>query len=347
MSRPLVLKGTPLALDAYLRPAARFVQALIAVPATAALWWTEQWLWLPVPIALSFLVYELLFWSRGDRPTRLRIDGDHLTLEDPIRGRTLGIRRDEVEVARTSWRRVRGGSEAVVLLADRARPRLAIRFLLPGEPDARPEDVDLDAVDRALGGQGGVLRAVAPLDAVARQRFEDPRGLSRLREWVPAHAWRRTGLRTWTGEAPPLDLFGFHVQEPEGWLVLEGPSFELRRFGTGEVLAAGAWDPTGVGTRIRPVDLLLVADGEPATDRAEVPLIALTLAPGLTLHWAAPEARDLEVRPASPEDLHTHPPEGASLLWHLLRHAPRSRLPEALRRRLEAAGAGLPEPGAR
>lgn len=333
----LVLSGSPVDLDAALRRAARLVQAVVGVPATLALWWFEAWWWLPIPMVVSFVVYELLFWSRGDRPTTLRLTEVGVELVDTLRRQTLSVPWAEVEVATATWQRARYGSEVVVLLADARGPRIAVRFLVPTSPAPGVGDVDLDAADHVLGGQAGVIRSVAPFEVGARQRFEDPRGLAFVRRMSPPAAWGRTGLRVWTGEAPPLDPFGYHLGEPDGWLVLEGSRWVLRRWGTTEELASGVLDTLHAHRALRVCPIVLRAGDAPVD--AEIPLLALALTDTLRVYMPAPEgAPHAEPRAPTASDHHTHPPEGAALVWHILRNVPSAGWPVPLRDAVAASG---------
>jgi hypothetical protein len=323
------LRGSPVELEVYLRRGARAVQLLLAVPPTLLLWWGEAWFWVPIPLALSFLLYELLFWSRGDKPTVLQLTDEGLQLVDPWREGPVSVRWDEVELAKATWRRLRGGAEVTLLLASARGPRFAARFLLPGAPAPDPAwgDLDLEAADALLGGQGGVVRSVAPFELVARQRFEDPRALPLLRERLPADCWKKTGLRLWQGQEPALDAFGYHVDEPTGWLVLEGSHFELRKFGTTEVLFRGDIDSIEVFGATRKVSIVMGVAGPVDT---EVPLLGLRLG-GLRIWFPAPTAGPrAPAASLEPDHHHTHPPEGAALLGHVMAVLPRERWPSLL-----------------
>ncbi|MEQ1502966.1 MAG: hypothetical protein ABMB14_12085 [Myxococcota bacterium] len=350
----MVLHGERVDLDGYLRRAARAVQLLIAVPATIALWYAGWWWWVPIPLVASIGVYEALFWARGDRPTTLRLGPDGLSLDDPLRRQQLALRWDEVELATATWQRARGGSEVVVLLADRRGPRFAVRFLLPGGPALvpGPNDVDLDAADAILGGQAGVIRSVAPFEVIARQRFEHPVGFDYVRAALPPAVWRRTGLRVWTGAAPPLDLFGYHVEDPDGWLVLDGTDWTLRRYGADEVLATGDLTDLRAHQAARTVSIVVRLGTAPID--IEVPLIGLSLGAGVPAPpleagggpagpvrvWlpAPTGAKFADNRAIEATDRHTHPPEGAALVWHLLRTVTAGELPAAVRTAISAAG---------
>jgi hypothetical protein len=338
---PLELHGSPVELEVYLRRGARLVQLLLALPPTLTLWWWEEWFWVPIPLALSFLLYELLFWSRGDRPTVLQLTDEGLRLADPWREAPVSVRWDEVELAKATWRRVRPGAEVTLLLASARGPRFAARFLMSGGPSPASAwgDLDLEAADKLLGGQGGVVRSVAPFELVARQRFEDPRALALLREKLPADCWHKTGLRLWQGQAPALDAFGYHVDEPSGWLILQDTHWELRKSGTTEVLSRGDIDSLEVWGASRKVSIVLGVAGPVET---EVPMLGLGLGT-LRIWFPAPTAGPAAPPAAiEPTDQHTHPPEGAALLWHVLAVLPRDRWPPALHEMFTRSGSVPP-----
>ncbi len=331
MADNLVLRGTPTELDSYLKPVGRGLQLLLVVPVTLALWWLQAWWWLPLPLMLTELAYQLLFASRGDRPTELRLAPEAIELRDPLRDEVVRIDPRTVEVATATWRRLERGSEVVVLLADADGPGLAVRFTLPTPPQVLEHDVDVDEIDARLGGQAGVLKAVAPFERVARQRFTDPAGLRWLREALPPESWRRTGVRVWRGEAPPLSPFGFHLTEPSGWLVLDGDAFDLR----GPEPARGALArPLEATIRERLVSLLVKTEDGPEEEISRLPLLGLHLAAGLRVVFPAPAAVGRAAStPASAADLHTHAAEGAALIHHLWRVMPEGELPPLLRLR--------------
>jgi hypothetical protein len=334
-TKELRLTGSPVDFEVWLRRSARFAQLLVAVPATLTLAWLgSQWL-LPLPLAISFLVYEALFRARGDRPTTLVLTPERLEVADPLRGQTIAVDLGGIEVTTATWQRTRYGSEVVVLLADPTGPRAAVRFRVEEQPPVAPGHVDADAADLVLGGQGSVLRAVAPFEVIARQRFDDRRGIAFFRLTMPEATWARTGLRLWTGTAPALDAFGYHVTDAEEWLVLDGTRWTLRRAGTGEEVARGDLSSLEVTSRGRSLSLVLEAGSDP--ELVKIPLLAIALSPELRSHVPAPVAAPLAPeRAAAGTDRHTHPAEGAALLWHLLRHAP--ALPDPLRAAVAAAG---------
>lgn len=329
--RPHRSHGTPTELDTYLKPIARLTQLVVVLPATAVLWWLELWWWLPVPVLIAIVGYELLFWARGDRPTVLQLGPEQIELSDPVRGQTLSVSLDEIELATASWRRRGSGSEIVVLLADAVGPRLAVAFRLTTPPRVEPHDVDTDAADALLGGQAGILRAVAPFDRAARQRFDDPQAVRWLREHIPAQAWARTGLRIWRGEAPPLSPFGFYLEEPHGWLVLDALDWALID-PEGATLASGRLDTIEASALSRRAMLIQRGEDGPEELLTTIPLLGLRLGPDQIVHLPAPVATaDLSPRPARGDDLHTHAPEGAALVAHLRRVLPPTALPPVLR----------------
>lgn len=323
---PLELEGSPAELERMLRRGARWAQLLLALPPTLLLWWLGAWYWLPLPLAASFVLYELLFWWRGDAPLSLQLGEDGLRLLDSWKEAPLALDWSEVTLAKAFWRRTPEGAEVTTLLASERGPLFALRFLLLRDAAPEPGDVDLDAADALLGGQGGVIRSVAPVERVARQRFEDPRGLVYLRSRLPPEVWKRTGLRLWTGLAPALDPFGYHADEPSGWLLLEGRRWALHVPGTGEIAQRGNLASLALFSASRTVRMVSLS----GPVEAEVPLLGLDLG-GLRVWFPAPQAGPgLPPAELAPTDHHTHPPEGAALLWHLRAELPRERWPETL-----------------
>ena len=180
-----------------------------------------------------------------------------------------------------------------------------------------------------LGGQAGVLRSVAPFDRTARQGFADPTLLRRIRAAVPRSAWDRTGLRVWRGAAPPLSPFGFHLQDPTGWLVLDGRSWELR--GSDGTVRRGELASVALVSVVRHTVLLVRnEDGEATDELTAIPTLGIGLDPDLWIRFPAPGVAPPPPRAPREDDLHTHAAEGAALVWHLKRVLGDGGLPAAL-----------------
>lgn len=340
------LEGTPQILDAVLRPIGRAVQLLLGLSISAVLAFFQAWWWAPVPLALSFLVYEVVFWWRGDRPATLSL-GRVITLHDSVRGQTITINPEDIEVATLHYRRSpkarsKGAErqEVYVVLGGFEGAKLAIRFTV--DPTAwRPAsgDVDIDTMDRITGGYAGLLRAVAPGTAIARQTFDDPAGqvIRWLRQRIPEPAWKRIGLRVWKGEAPPLDAFGHHTDEPSGWLVIARDRYRLLL--DGEIHRG---DITLIrSARAERSAALMMDDGKGGhrIQTTQLPMLVLELDDAIDLAFPSPvdgggigNAHELDEH-----CLHTHVPEGAALVWHILTTWPRTTWPAALRQRVQAA----------
>lgn len=343
MTAPLRVRGTPQALDSFLEPVVALTLGIVAVPAMVVLWWFEAWWWIPVPAVLAAGLHQWFFWSRGDRPTELVLEPHYLTLHDRSRGEPLALALDQVQVAMLYLRTTARGPRAVVMLADAAGPCFGVQLALPRLPtsESSAHAVDVDAADRHLGGQAGVLRAVTPIERAARQTFPRPGALTWLLERIPREAWARSGVRLWRGEAPALSPFGLHVAEPDAWLVLEGNRWRLQH-PEGPTEQGELSPPTCTGF-VRTVDLMVPSDEGPRAEPTSVGMVTLHLAPALVVSFPAPLlSPELESRAPRAEGFHCHAPEGAALVAHL-QHVLGPALPGPLRACLDTSfhsGAG-------
>lgn len=325
MHAPLALVGTPQIVDSFFRPIARFFQVLLGLAASLALW-AFGWLWwVPVPFVLSFVAYELFFWWRGDRAQTLRIDGHRLGLDDPLVEVPIAIDLREVSVATLYYRQHTDDEvEVAVALGDEQGPRFAARVLQRSPLEPGPHDVPIGVHDLMFGGVAGVFRALAPPALRPRQTFIDPDGalVARLRALVPPEAWRRTGIRLWQGMEPPIDLFGYYEGPHTDWLVLDG--HDWRR---GDV--TGSIRGWSFASAERSAVLFQGLERRQRVDRFPLALVALGGA--TTIAFPAPAAPDVgPLQPLTSDLLHTHSPEGAALVWHLLVHTPRDARPSVL-----------------
>lgn len=323
-STSIRLRGARSEVEIAIRRAARALQWAIALPIALLLWWFGAVWWVPLPIALSFLLHDALLRPRRDDALSLELGETSLRLFDPTDDRAGELDLSEIAIAKVIWRRRADSSEAMVVLADRQGPRLALRFLLQRAPVLAEGDIDLDAADVLLGGQGGGIRSFAPIERIARQHFEDPRGLAYLRTQIPAECWQRTAIRLWQGPEPALDTAGHHQGDPEHWLVLDGPRWVLYRYDSGEPIANGTIETLLLGGASRTLQIAISAT---RTLQSDIPLLGIDL--GSLRIWfpalsAAPRAAP---SPIEERDHHTHPAEGASLFAHLERV-----VPEMLRR---------------
>ncbi len=323
-----------------LRPAVRVVQLGVALPLTALLAWLGLWWWLPVPLAGSFLLYEWFFWSRGDRPVVLTLDADRVEVVDPLLDRRATVDLARAHAANCLYRRAEPGFvDGFVVLYDHAGPFFALQVhLSEGAFTPAPEDVDLDACNAVLGSISGVRRALAPPEATVRQVVRSDEVLPWLRRAIPAAAWRRTAFRFWRGAEPELDLFGYHVGPADGACFVDGDRVTFTDL-PGEARALQAVEPQVAERRA----VMFRVEGGTAREAPErVPLWVQPVG-GRAVAIPAPLAADL-ARAATPSDawLHTHPPEGAALLWHLWRAIPVDRWPAAWREAVRGARAHLP-----
>jgi len=325
---PLTLYGTPKVLDAFLRPPARFVHLSVGGFASVLLFWLGYPLVAPLPFALGFVWYEWFFWSRGDRPFQLRLDpAGRVEVYEPLSGRRWETPLDEITSATVVYRSTGDGRhDCVAVLASTAEVRLAIQFRI-SDFTPRPEDVNAELWDAVFGGVSGLIRTLAPKERLVRQTIADGRGLVWLREALPAEVWRTTSARVWRGCTPRLDLFGYHDEAPTGLLTLGEETVSL------VTEAASHQHPLGtlvMARSERTITLFRMWGEESEEADEEVPLLLVDVGP-LTVAIPTPSAGQAgEFRPLSDDLLHMHAPEGAALVWHLLRDLDRDSWPDAL-----------------
>lgn len=323
MSAPLVLVGTPQLVDSFFRPIARIGQALVGVVAGALLWAFGFTWWVPLPFAALVLLGELWFWRRADRAQTLRIEGSTLRLTDPLAPAGVAIDLREITVATLFYRQLPLGElEVVISLGDDRDVRFALRVLQRAAFERRPHDVPAEVHDLLLGGLAGLFRALAPPALRPRQVFLDPEGtlVARLRELLPAEAWRRTGIRLWQGMEPPIDLFGYYEGPHTDWLVLDGRDWR-RAADAGSI---AGWTLSGSERSA------VLFQGMEQQRAEQLPLALFVLGSATTVAVPAPAAPGLGDQPLTSDLLHTHAPEGAALLWHLLVHTPKDVRPAVL-----------------
>lgn len=323
----LTLKGTPVAVDSFMAPVVRILAGCIGgIGSVLAGWFGGAWL-APLPLAGLLLGAEAWLWSRGDRVQVLTVGEEGLRLHDPLTSDTH-VDLAGVTVATAFARRVDGGFEVAVVLGSDADVLFACRTLQRVPPEPGPHLVDADAMDILFGGIAGLYRALAPADRRPRQTFDDPDGalLRALRERVPAAAWRRTGLRLWPGMEPEIDIFGYYRPVHSDWMVLDGHSW--RRDGeSGDIRG---WTFASAEREA------VLFQGLDAQQVQRLPLALVNLGSGTTIAIPAPNAPHVgPEQPLTSDLLHTHAPEGAALLWHLLVHTPRDRRPAVLRSMIE------------
>lgn len=312
-----------------MRPVARILAGVFGGVASVLVGWFGG-LWLaPLPLAAALLATEFWFWQRGDRVQVLALDGTTLRLNDPLATAPLTIDLKTITVASMFQRPDPSGQvEVVVCLGDDEDVQFAFRVFQDHPVTGHPDVVDATAMDVLFGGIAGLYRALAPADRRPRQTFIDPDGrlVAGVRAAVPAAAWSRTGLRLWPGMEPEIDLFGYFRAVHSEWLILEGHTW--RRDGaSGEI---GGW-------------LLASSEREAVLfqglDRQQVqrlPLTLVNLGSNTTVAIPSPaEPNAGELTVLSSDLLHTHAPEGAALLWHLLTHTPRDRWPPILRQMIQ------------
>lgn len=320
------LAGTPQLVDSYLAPVVRILAGLFGGLGSAIVAFLAGAWWAPLPLAGALLGTEAWLWSRGDRAQRLTLTGRTLVLEDPL-GDGITVDLDAVTNATAFVRPLAEGVEVAVVLGDDEDVRFAFRLLQQASPALEHHIVRADAMDVLFGGIAGVYRALAPAERRARQTFEDPSGdfWATFRRAVPDAVWRRTGLRLWPGMEPEIDLFGFYRPVHSDWMVLDG--HDWKRDG-----ATGSVQGFQMTTSEREVVLFQGLDKQQVQ---RVPLSLVNLGVDTTIAFPAPAVAEDERQPLTEDLLHTHAPEAAALVWHLLTHTPRDRRPAALRRMIE------------
>lgn len=344
---PLDVRGTPKEFDAFLRPPLRMLQLLLGIGGTLALGCYGEWWAMPLPLAASFVLYEWFFWSRADKPIRLRATGDRIVLDDPFVQKHRTVSLDSVRSA-TLLHRAHprpGHQEIVVLLSSEGGPELGLQFVVPeGTYEPVPGDVDIDLCNAVLGSISGLIRAVCPREKLMRQPLTELQLLHWLRDTLPAECWARSGARFWTGKAPDLDLFGYHAGSADGWVELDGDQVAW----PGKTGRCEGLPPT----RSSRVAVLFRMDGEDHSETPEaLPLWHQPVGPRTVVIPAPLLDPALTVGEATDQDCHVHAPEGAVLLWHLWRHLPPEQWPAAWHDALRQARPhvarwpeGLPEP---
>ncbi len=294
---------------------------------SALTWWAAGPYLAPLPVAGALLANASLLPHRPRDTLTLTADRIRVTTAS---GSVIEVGLDAISTA-TLLARAHGPTlhEVAVVLGDDADVRLALLVFQTEAP--RLPAVDIRAMDALLGAIAGLERPSAPPDRRPRYRFIDPDGalLQQLGERLPPRVWARTGVRTWPGAEPALDPRGFHVGPPAGRLLLDG-----RWSYRGQ---SGPLDGWSVGLAERALTLELPSGG---THRERLLLATLNLpGGGPTVVFPAPTLAGLgPIRPTTDGSLHTHAPEGAALLWHLLVATPPSRWPAPLRAMIGETG---------
>lgn len=325
----LQIQGEPQKLDIVWRPVARVLLLGTGVMGSVLLWWMSQWWWLPLPVVAAFVAYEVIFWLRGDRPVTLSLDADYLRLSDRRLDREMSVPFADIRAASISWRAAEDRQlDQAWLVLHGDRDVLFAARLRTGFRDWSAEHTDLVAASPVLGGNAGVLRALADRKLACRQMLLDPSGdaLRHLLRRIPEPAWQTAAVRVWRGAQPQLDYLGLHEEAPDGVLQLRGRDYELHVDGevySGEIGVITAERST------REVALYAMPGAEGAT--SSLPVLVLGLAEGLVVAIPAPVAGQLgEPCDLEAHTLHTHLAEGAHLVWQLLWSRPVNELPTSL-----------------
>lgn len=321
----LILTGTPQQVDSFYRPVARALQLAFSGLMALALVWFGAWWWAPMPFVVSLVAYEGFFWWRGDRVQRLRLENGRLLLSDPLAPADLVVSLEEVTVATLYYRQHSLDQiETTLVLGDDDDVRFAVRILQRSAFVPQPHDVPAEVHDVLFGGIAGLYRALAPASMRPRQTFEDSDGalIAQLRRVLPAVAWRRTGIRLWQGMEPTIDLFGYYDGPHTAWLVLDGHAWKRG-------LVQGSISGWSFGASVRSAVLFWGLADRKEPER--LPLALVNLGASTTVAIPAPLGDAIaEGEPLTSDLFHTHAPEGAALLWHLMVHTPRDRWPRSL-----------------
>lgn len=332
----MILSGAPLPLDDVIKPFVRLFQLAAGLLGSAALAVFDQWWWMPVPLAASFVAYELFFWLRRDLPVTVEL-GPTIRVRDPRRKLVFDVDATRATSAWALRRRTPTHDDVRVVLCDDGGPLVALWLRVPRGLDEPFPATDADRTDRVVGNDFGSLLALAPGDRVARQRLDAPRAaLHALAAAVPPAAWSTTALRVWRGAAPPLDVLLHHVGPPSAQLRLTGREIQvgdtpatpirLALVGRSERVVA-AFGPGGVEAR-REAAVALDLGGVVVAIRSRI----LAATPG-----ADAPGPGLPRLAAGDEWLHQHPAESAALIGHLLRELHDDALPDELRDAVRAA----------
>lgn len=313
----LTFRGEPYVVDVLLRPILSAGRWVVGALLGALLFWLQWWWWVPVPLVLATALIEAYLVLRSDRPVTLTFDDAKVVVDDRFAA-TLTVFRDRIHAVTVLTRErpsgAEDGHEVVTVFSSDRRVLLAIAVQQTVPPP--PCAIDVDLLDRFLGAQAGLLRAVAPATRTCRQRVHDPALTQALIDFAPEAARARQALRLWAGDAPSLSPFGLHDTEPDALMLLEGDRFQVVD-AEGVEICSGRLDDVHHTVHLREAVLLRVA-GEDDAQAGQLPLLVLHL-PGIRVAVPAP-ARVDEVSAPPPGLLHhTHAPEGAVLLAALQR----------------------------
>jgi len=314
----MTFRGEPYVVDIVLRPLLSAVRWAVGVGLGALFWWLELIWWVPVPVVVATVVLEGWLLLRSDRPIRITMDGDKLVIDDRFAA-TLTVFRDRVRAVTVLHQprsdAGRPGHELVIVVLGERRVLAAVAVQTVELPALPPGAVDVARMDGWLGAGAGILRAVAPLPRICRQRVFDRSLVAAVAEWAGSEALDHRGLRLWSGASPDLSPFGFHTDEATGILRLGAERWTFQDLDGRE--RTGGRQCAGWQLAEREAVLLgLAGTDEPVP--GVLPLLVLTLPAddGSTLRVAvpAPAHGGEERTPVDDDVFHTHAPEGAVLL---------------------------------
>lgn len=344
MSEAVQLWGVPERLDRVWRPLVRAVLIGLGLVGGAILVWLSAWVWVPLPLVVAVILYEGIFWLRGDRPISVRLAGHQVKIVDRKTGHAHEVDLNDVETAGIGFRRGRGLDDVVVTLYGAHDVLLAVR--IHTQSQTWPvHATDLDALQPMLGGRPNLIRGLAPPDRLVRQILPDydGRGLRYLLAHLPPSSFEGAAARVWRGSDPPMNFMGHHSDPCDGLIRLTASAWTAPDGEQGPLRTAG-------GGRAERSYRALSLDDEPA-ERIQLPVVIWDFEGGLRLGLPSSLAgRQGPSAPLSHQVHHVHLPEGANLVWFLLRHLEPGDLPESLALALRDARIAygeLPPPMAR
>ncbi len=314
----MTFHGEPYVVDIVLRPLLSAARWVVGVGLGSLFWRLELIWWVPVPVIVATVALEGWLLLRSDRPIRITIDGEKLIIDDRFAA-TLTVFRDRVRAVTVLHQprsdAGRPGHEIVVVVLGERRVLAAVAVQTTDLPALPEGAVDVARADAWLGAGAGILRAVAPLSRICRQRVFDRSLVAAVAEWAGDEALGRRGLRLWRGPSPDISPFAFLTDEATGVLRLGAERWTFQDLDGQE--RTGPRRCAGWQLAEREAVLLgLAGADEPVPGVLPLLVFALPANDGATLRVAvpAPAHGGQEQTPVDDDVFHTHAPEGAVLL---------------------------------